>query len=166
MQANLSPAGMHGRSVFVTGGYGLLGSWLVKSLVERGARTTVLKRDAVARSALVVEGTEHHVNVVHGDVCDAALIERALGEYDVDTVFHLAAQPIVGIANTAPAVHVRDEYPGHVDGVGGLPPPRGTPCGGRRLRQGVRGPRLASPIERTSRSSLSTRMRCPRRRPT
>ena len=102
MQANLSPAGMHGRSVFVTGGYGLLGSWLVKSLVERGARTTVLKRDAVARSALVVEGTEQHVNVVHGDVCDGALIERALGEYDVDTVFHLAAQPIVGIANTAP----------------------------------------------------------------
>ncbi len=93
---------MRGRSVFVTGGYGLLGSWLVKALVEHGARTTVLKRDAVARSALVVEGTERHVNVVHGDVCDAALIERALGEYDVDTVFHLAAQPIVGIANTAP----------------------------------------------------------------
>jgi CDP-glucose 4,6-dehydratase len=102
MQANLSPARMNGRSVFVTGGYGLLGSWLVKSLVEQGARTTVLKRDAVARSALVVEGTEQQVNVVHGDVCDGALIERALGEYDVDTVFHLAAQPIVGIANTAP----------------------------------------------------------------
>jgi len=93
---------MSGRSVFVTGGYGLLGSWLVKSLVERGARTTVLKRDSVVRSALVVEGTERHVNVVHGDVCDAVLIERALAEYDVDTVFHLAAQPIVGIANTAP----------------------------------------------------------------
>jgi CDP-glucose 4,6-dehydratase len=102
MQANLSPARMNGRSVFVTGGYGLLGSWLVKSLVGQGARTTVLKRDAVARSALVVEGTEQQVNVVHGDVCDGALIERALGEYDVDTVFHLAAQPIVGIANTAP----------------------------------------------------------------
>jgi CDP-glucose 4,6-dehydratase len=102
MQANLRPARLNGRSVFVTGGYGLLGSWLVKSLVEQGARTTVLKRDAVARSALVVEGTEQHVNVVHGDVCDGALIERALGEYDVDTVFHLAAQPIVGIANTAP----------------------------------------------------------------
>jgi CDP-glucose 4,6-dehydratase len=93
---------MSARSVFVTGGYGLLGSWLVKALVERGARTTVLKRDAVVRSALAVEGTERYVNVVNGDICDAALIERALGEYEVDTVFHLAAQAIVGIANTAP----------------------------------------------------------------
>ena len=93
---------LRGRSVFVTGAYGLLGSWLVKSLIEQGARTTVLKRDAVVRSALVVEGTERRVNVVHGDICDAELIERAVGEYEVDTVFHLAAQTIVGIANTAP----------------------------------------------------------------
>jgi CDP-glucose 4,6-dehydratase len=102
MQASSSSAEMSGRSVFVTGGYGFLGSWLVKALVEQGARTTVLKRDTVVRSALVIEGTERQVNVVHGDICDAALIERALGEYDVDTVFHLAAQAIVGIANTAP----------------------------------------------------------------
>jgi CDP-glucose 4,6-dehydratase len=97
-----SPGTLRGRSVFVTGAYGLLGSWLVKALIEQGARTTVLKRDAVVRSALVVEGTERRVNVVHGDICDAALIERAVGEYEVDTVFHLAAQTIVGIANTAP----------------------------------------------------------------
>ncbi|HUE29224.1 MAG TPA: NAD-dependent epimerase/dehydratase family protein, partial [Solirubrobacteraceae bacterium] len=97
-----SASPMGGRSVFVTGAYGLLGSWLVKSLIEQGARTTVLKRDAVVRSALVVEGTERRVNVVHGDICDADLIERAVGEYEVDTVFHLAAQTIVGIANTAP----------------------------------------------------------------
>ena len=97
-----SPGTLRGRSVFVTGAYGLLGSWLVKALIEQGARTTVLKRDAVVRSALVVEGTERRVNVVHGDICDADLIERAVGEYEVDTVFHLAAQTIVGIANTAP----------------------------------------------------------------
>lgn len=102
MQPNLTSAAMSGRSVFVTGGYGLLGSWLVKALLAQGARTTVLKRDAVVRSALVVEGTERHVNVIQGDICDAGLIERALGEYEVDTVFHLAAQTIVGIANTAP----------------------------------------------------------------
>jgi CDP-glucose 4,6-dehydratase len=88
--------------VFVTGAYGLLGSWLVKALLGRGARVTVLKRDAVAVSALVLEGTERHVNVVHGDVTDAPLLERVLGEYEVDTVFHLAAQTIVGIANRGP----------------------------------------------------------------
>ena len=90
------------RSVFVTGAYGLLGSWLVKALLERGARVTVLKRDAVSSSALVLEGTERRVNVVHGDVSDPALLERALAEYEVDTVFHLAAQTIVGVANGSP----------------------------------------------------------------
>ncbi len=91
------------RSVFVTGAYGLLGGWLVKRLLTEGATVTVLKRDAVAVSALALEGTERRVNVVHGDVCDARLLERALSEYEVDTVFHLAAQTIVGIANRSPA---------------------------------------------------------------
>ena len=90
------------RSVFVTGAYGLLGSWLAKALMELGATVTVLKRDFVTRSALVLDGTEPHVNVVHGSICDGALIERALAEYEVDTVFHLAAQTIVGVANRAP----------------------------------------------------------------
>jgi CDP-glucose 4,6-dehydratase len=94
---------LRGRSVFVTGAYGLLGSWLVKALLEQGARVTVLKRDEVTASALILEGTERLVDVVHGDVCDAPLLERALAEYDVDTVFHLAAQTIVGVANRYPA---------------------------------------------------------------
>ncbi len=98
-----SPNPWPGRSVFVTGAYGLLGGWLVKALVHHGARVTVLKRDAVNASALVLEGTERLVNVVHGDVSDAALLERALGEYEIDTVFHLAAQAIVGVANRGPA---------------------------------------------------------------
>lgn len=93
---------LRGRSVFVTGAYGLLGSWLAKALVARGARTTVLRRDLVVSSALELEGTERVVNVVHGDICDAPLMERALNEYEVDTVFHLAAQTIVGIANRSP----------------------------------------------------------------
>jgi CDP-glucose 4,6-dehydratase len=86
----------------VTGAYGLLGSWLVKALLSRGAQVTVLKRDSVAASALVLEGTEPLVSVVHGDVCDAAVVERALAEYEIDTVFHLAAQTIVGVGNAAP----------------------------------------------------------------
>ena len=90
------------RSAFVTGAYGLLGSWLVKALLERGAPVTVLRRDTVAVSALALEGTEQSVNVVAGDICDGELIERALGEYEVDSVFHLAAQTIVGVANRSP----------------------------------------------------------------
>ncbi|HWF74974.1 MAG TPA: GDP-mannose 4,6-dehydratase [Solirubrobacteraceae bacterium] len=93
---------LQGRSVFVTGAYGLLGGWLTKALVERGARATVLKRDVNVGSALELEGTERRVNVVRGDICDPLLMERVLGEYEVDTVFHLAAQTIVGIANASP----------------------------------------------------------------
>jgi CDP-glucose 4,6-dehydratase len=97
-----STSAWSGRSVFVTGAYGLLGSWLAKRLLDLGASLTVLKRDTVTRSALVLEGTERRVNVVSGDVCDGPLLERAIAEYEIDTVFHLAAQAIVGIANTAP----------------------------------------------------------------
>lgn len=100
--ANPVSAALDGRSVFVTGAYGLLGSQLVKRLVELRARVTVLKRDVVVSSALVLEGTEERVNVVHGDICDGSLIERALAEYEVESVFHLAAQTIVGIANRSP----------------------------------------------------------------
>jgi CDP-glucose 4,6-dehydratase len=93
---------MAGRSVFVTGAYGLLGSWLVKRLEAQRARVTVLKRDDTVTSALTLEGTERRVNVVRGHVADLAVMERALTEYEVDTVFHLAAQSIVGIANRSP----------------------------------------------------------------
>ena len=93
---------LHGRSVFVTGAYGLVGSQLCGALVEKGAQVTVLKRDEVV-SALTLEGTEQLVNVVRGDVCDGPVLERLLGEYEVRTVFHLAAQTIVGVANQSPA---------------------------------------------------------------
>jgi len=95
-------ADMRGRTALVTGAYGMLGSWLVKALLERDARVVVLKRDEVRRSALALEGTEPACTVVRGDLIDAAVIERAVGEYEVDTVFHLAAQTIVGTANRSP----------------------------------------------------------------
>jgi len=90
------------RSVFVTGAYGLLGSWLVRALVARSDRVTVLQRDRAPRSALLLEGVEEAVDVVHGDLVDEGLVARALGEHEVDTVFHLAAQTIVGTANRSP----------------------------------------------------------------
>ena len=70
--------------------------------MERGVQVTALKRDEVVASALELEGTERHINVVRGDVCDALLIERVLNEYEVESVFHLAAQTLVGVANRSP----------------------------------------------------------------
>ena len=91
------------RPTFVTGGTGLVGSWLVRRLVEAGAQVVCLVRDWVPQSELVRTGTLERVVTVRGDVRDQALLERALGEYEVDTVIHLAAQTIVGIANRNPA---------------------------------------------------------------
>ena len=90
------------RSVFVTGGTGLLGSWLVSQLMEAGANVVCLVRDWVPQSELVRSRRIEQVKTVRGDVCDRDLIERALGEYEVEVVFHVAAQAIVGIANRNP----------------------------------------------------------------
>jgi CDP-glucose 4,6-dehydratase len=90
------------RPTFVTGGTGLVGGWLVKRLVESGADVVCLVRDWVPQSELVQSNILEMVRVVRGDVRDQALLERSLGEYEIDTVFHLAAQTIVGIANRNP----------------------------------------------------------------
>lgn len=87
------------RRVFVTGATGLVGGWLVRALIEQGADVVALVRDWVPESGLIVGGHLDRVTVVRGDVCDQALLERALGEYEVATVIHLAAQTIVPIAN-------------------------------------------------------------------
>ncbi len=90
------------RPTFVTGATGLVGGWLVKSLLAAGADVVCLVRDWVPDCELVRSGDWDRVKVVRGDVADQALLERALGEYEIDTVIHLAAQTIVGIANRNP----------------------------------------------------------------
>jgi CDP-glucose 4,6-dehydratase len=90
------------RRVFVTGCTGLVGSWTVRALLERGAHVVGLVRDQVHGSELVRSGLVEEIDVVRGDIADAALLERALAEYEIQTVIHLAAQTIVGIANRSP----------------------------------------------------------------
>jgi len=90
------------RPVFVTGCAGFLGSWLTIALVDAGAAIVGLVRDEVPFSHLRRSGYWDCIAVVHGDVTDYELVERALNEYEIDTVFHLAAQTIVTIANRAP----------------------------------------------------------------
>jgi len=90
------------RPVFVTGGTGLVGSWLVQRLVDAGAEVVCLVRDWVPQSELVRARLIERVRVVRGDVRDQALLERTVGEYEIDTVIHLAAQTIVTIANRNP----------------------------------------------------------------
>ena len=68
---------------------------------ESGANVTGLVRDNVPKSNLY-EGEEYKINIVSGVIEDEPLLERILGEYEIDTVFHIAAQALVGIANRNP----------------------------------------------------------------
>jgi len=86
----------------VTGCTGLVGSWLTKTLVEKGAEVTGLIRDLVPKSNLNWSGFNNRINIVRGELQDYALLERTLNEYEIDTVFHLGAQTIVSIANRNP----------------------------------------------------------------
>ena len=90
------------RNVFITGCTGLLGSHLTQMLVDQKASIVGLVRDIVPRSNLVQTGVYDRINIVRGCVEDFFTVERALNEYEIDTVFHLAAQTIVGTANRNP----------------------------------------------------------------
>ena len=90
------------RRVLVTGATGLQGGWLVHSLIEAGAEVVTVVRDWVPQSFICRSKLIESVRVVRGDIIDQDLIERVLGEYEVKTVFHLAAQAIVTISNRNP----------------------------------------------------------------
>ena len=90
------------RPTLVTGATGLVGGWLVKRLLAAKADVVCLIRDKVPQSELTRTGLAAQVKVVHGDIQDQTLLERALGEYEIDTIIHLAAQTIVPIANRNP----------------------------------------------------------------
>lgn len=90
------------RPTLVTGATGLLGGWLVRRLIGADADVVCLVRDWVPDSQLIRSGLLDRAKLVRGDVRDQDAVERTLGEYEIDTVFHLAAQTIVGIANRNP----------------------------------------------------------------
>lgn len=84
--------------VFVTGATGIVGSWLVKRLVHEGAYVVALIRDWDPQSELIRSGDVSRISVVNGRLECYADVERAINEHEIDTVFHLGAQTIVGTA--------------------------------------------------------------------
>lgn len=90
------------RNVLVTGCTGFLGSWLIIELVKLGANVIGLVRDHVPQSNLYLSGMDKQIKIVRGPITNLSLIERIIYEYDINTVFHLAAQAIVNTANSSP----------------------------------------------------------------
>jgi len=90
------------RRVFVTGATGMVGYWLVKDLLASGARVTALVRDPDPQSGFFRSGDYRRTSLVQGSVEDFSSLERAVNENEADTVFHLAAQPIVNVAHRYP----------------------------------------------------------------
>ena len=89
------------KNVLVTGATGLLGSWLVEDFLDRGANVTCLVRDWVPRSRAIEHGLLDRANVVRGELEDQEVVLRAMNEYEIDSVFHLGAQTIVGTASVS-----------------------------------------------------------------
>ncbi len=91
-----------GKKVFVTGATGFLGSYMVKELNKLGSNVVVLVRDFVPASNFYTLNSSKDIVQVQGQLEDLPLLERVLGEYEIEFVFHLAAQAIVGVANRNP----------------------------------------------------------------
>ena len=91
-----------GRPTLVTGATGLMGSWLLRRLIDEGADVVALVRDGAPKSIAVDEGWIDRIATVHGSLSDFDLLRRTLAEYSIDTIFHLAAQPLVGVAKLDP----------------------------------------------------------------
>lgn len=102
MEADRQSSFWRGKRCLVTGGFGFGGSHLCEQLLERGARVYVLDITTPKNSYLVLTGLDHQVNFIHGDVRDIGLLKVSLERFEIDNVFHLAAQPVVPINNLFP----------------------------------------------------------------
>ena len=91
-----------GKRCLVTGGLGFGGSHLCEQLLEREAKVYVLDRVCPHNSYLVLTGLINRVEYIQGDVRDFDLLKVILERFEIDTVFHLAAQPVVPASNVLP----------------------------------------------------------------
>lgn len=90
------------KTCLVTGATGFLGGFLVRELLNRGAEVVAMVRDHVPQAQFSDEDILSRVKIVQGAIEDDRAMTRAVNEYACDTVFHLAAQAIVGVANREP----------------------------------------------------------------
>lgn len=90
------------RPVLVTGAGGFVASWLCRALLDEGAVVVGIVRDSAGERLLKLHDIHHRIELVRGSITDFGLVERVFTEYEINTVFHLAAQALVVAANRSP----------------------------------------------------------------
>jgi CDP-glucose 4,6-dehydratase len=92
-------------TALVTGGRGFVGAWLAKALLDRGERVVSFdrRRRSERPSAIGMLGIEDDLIQVEADLTDGDEVGSVLDEHGVDSVFHLAAETIVGTVAASPA---------------------------------------------------------------
>jgi CDP-glucose 4,6-dehydratase len=92
----------NGKRCLITGGYGFAGGHLCQQLLEEGAKVWVLDRESPGNSYLELTGLSRKTDYIPGDIRDLGLVKITLDRFNIDTIFHLAAQPIVPVNNSCP----------------------------------------------------------------
>ena len=104
-----------GRNVLVTGAGGFKGSHLVEELSKTDANIISLVRDFDPRSYFETEGLGKKSTVVIGDIKDPVKIADIMSRYDINSVFHLGAQPLVTTALRNPKETLESNIMGTVN---------------------------------------------------
>lgn len=91
-----------GLTILVTGATGIVGGWLVRRLLQLAGEVVILLRDEPAHAELFRSGDVYRTTRVRGDLENGPLLERILVDYNIQLVFHLAAQTQVVTAHREP----------------------------------------------------------------
>ncbi|MGB2852298.1 MAG: NAD-dependent epimerase/dehydratase family protein [Solirubrobacterales bacterium] len=92
------------RRAIVTGGRGFVGAWLCRALLDRGVEVTSFDRRSKREkpSTLAMIGIEEQIDEQVGDLIDGELLGSLIRDREIDSVFHLAAETIVGTVQADP----------------------------------------------------------------
>ncbi|MBS3066059.1 GDP-mannose 4,6-dehydratase [Candidatus Pacearchaeota archaeon] len=90
------------KNVFITGGAGFIGTWIIKELVDKGAEVYCLVKEMPKESNFTGLGLDKKVSLIYGDILDINSLKLFFEKYNIDSVFHLAAQPLVQLALKSP----------------------------------------------------------------
>lgn len=101
------------KNVFLTGATGLVGSHIAKELIKYNANVIALLRSKNPSSYFFREGCDKKTTIVYGDLKDFDKISDIITRYEIESIIHLGAQPIVGTA----LVNPRETFRTNIDGT-------------------------------------------------